>query len=29
MVRKNDLIEFNIEKVAFPDKGEGEYEVMY
>jgi 23S rRNA (uracil1939-C5)-methyltransferase len=26
MVRKNDLIEFNIDKVAFPDKGEGEYE---
>ncbi len=25
MVGKNDLIEFNIEKVAFPDRGEGEY----
>ena len=25
MVRKNDLIEFNIDKVTFPDKGEGEY----
>ncbi|MFW5647606.1 MAG: 23S rRNA (uracil(1939)-C(5))-methyltransferase RlmD [Candidatus Alkaliphilus sp. MAG34] len=26
MLRKNDLIEFNIDRVAFPDKGEGEYE---
>ncbi|MFW5649611.1 MAG: 23S rRNA (uracil(1939)-C(5))-methyltransferase RlmD [Candidatus Alkaliphilus sp. MAG34] len=25
MVRKNDLIEFNVDKVAFPNKGEGEY----
>lgn len=26
MVKKNDLIEFNINKVTFPDRGEGEYE---
>ena len=26
MIRKNDLIEFNIDRVAFPDRGEGEYE---